>query len=116
VVRRLLDPNRSRNYLYEMRWTGAFVRNPIFAIKVETSVSKFYFNVIAGDGTREDVEGTELPSLDHARDEALRDARALMSDAVLNGEDISSRRLEIFNEEGKLLLTVPFTDAIKSVP
>ncbi|WP_432442949.1 DUF6894 family protein [Rhizobium laguerreae] len=50
------------------------------------------------------MEGTELPSLEQAREEATEDARALMSDAILLGQDISSRRLEICNEAGDALL------------
>ncbi|MBY3389507.1 DUF6894 family protein [Rhizobium laguerreae] len=76
---------------------------------------RYYFNIIAGDGIREDLEGTELPSLEDARLEAIEDARALMSDAILLGQDISSRRLEICNEAGDVLLTVLFKNAIKPV-
>jgi hypothetical protein len=74
---------------------------------------RYYFNIVTGDGIREDFEGSELPSLDHARIEAIEDARSLMSDAILLGQDISSRRLEIYNEAGDVLLTVAFADAIK---
>jgi hypothetical protein len=77
---------------------------------------RYYFNIIAGDGIREDLEGTELPSLEDANAEAIEDARTLMSDAVLLGQDISSRRVEICNEAGDVLLTVSFKDAIKPVP
>ncbi|MBY3266868.1 hypothetical protein HFO15_35515 [Rhizobium laguerreae] len=76
---------------------------------------RYYFNIIAGDGFRQDFEGTELPSLEDAKAEAIEDARALMSDAILLGQDISSRRLEICNEAGDVLLTVLFKDAIKPV-
>ncbi|WP_261322830.1 DUF6894 family protein [Rhizobium leguminosarum] len=76
---------------------------------------RYYFNIIAGDGFRQDLEGTELPSLEDAKAEAIEDARALMSDAILLGQDISSRRLEICNEAGDVLLTVLFKDAIKPV-
>lgn len=76
---------------------------------------RYYFNIIAGDGVREDLEGSDLSSLDSARIEAIEDARALMSDAILLGQDISSRRLEICNETEDVLLTVAFADAIKPV-
>ncbi|MBY3088368.1 hypothetical protein HFO63_27845 [Rhizobium laguerreae] len=76
---------------------------------------RYYFNIIAGDGFRQDLEGTELPSLEDAKAEAIEDARALMSGAILLGQDISSRRLEICNEAGDVLLTVLFKDAIKPV-
>jgi hypothetical protein len=77
---------------------------------------RFYFNVITADGKREDFEGSDLPSLDEARLEALKDARSLMSEAILLGDDISSRRMEICNEAGEILLTVSFLDAIKARP
>ncbi|MBY3348471.1 DUF6894 family protein [Rhizobium laguerreae] len=76
---------------------------------------RYYFNIIAGDGFRQDLEGTELPSLEDAKAEAIEDARALMSGAILLGQDISSRRLEICNEAGDVLLTVLFKEAIKPV-
>ncbi|PDS96048.1 hypothetical protein CO659_21065 [Rhizobium sp. S9] len=68
------------------------------------------------DGVREDLEGTELPSLEQTWEEAIEDARALMSDAILLGQEISSRRLEICNEAGDVLLTLAFADAIKPAP
>lgn len=74
---------------------------------------RYYFNIVAGDGIRRDLEGSELPSLEHARNEAVQDARTLMSNAVLLGEDISSRELAICDEAGDVLLIIPFTDAIK---
>ncbi|MBY3369236.1 DUF6894 family protein [Rhizobium laguerreae] len=76
---------------------------------------RYYFNIIAGDGFRQALEGTELPSLEDAKAEAIEDARALMSGAILLGQDISSRRLEICNEAGDVLLTVLFKEAIKPV-
>jgi hypothetical protein len=83
---------------------------------VKVSMPRYYFNIIAGNGIREDLEGSDLPSLDSARIEAIGDARALMSDAILLGQDISSRRLEICNETGDVLLTVAFADSIKPAP
>jgi hypothetical protein len=72
----------------------------------------FFFNVVAATGTMEDEEGTELPGLEAARREAIKDARALMSTAILRGDDISARRIVICDEAGKVLLLVPFTEAI----
>lgn len=74
---------------------------------------RYYFNVIAGDGPHKDLDGSELPSLEQARVEAIKDARFLMSDAIMRGEDISSRRLEICDDDGQLVFTVPFKDVIK---
>jgi hypothetical protein len=77
---------------------------------------RYYFNIVTRNSVREDFEGSELSSLEQARSEAIEDARALMSDAILLGQDISSRRLEICDEEGDVLLIVAFADAITPAP
>ncbi|MBY5446575.1 hypothetical protein HFO93_24490 [Rhizobium leguminosarum] len=74
---------------------------------------RFYFNILSEAGSLDDWEGTELPDLDAARMEAVRDARALMSSAVLLGYDIASRSIEIRNEAGDILLVLPFSEAVK---
>jgi len=72
----------------------------------------YYFNIVSASGALNDYEGTELPTLEEARLEALEDARFLMSAAILEGRDISSRRIEICNESRDVLLVVPFLDAL----
>lgn len=74
---------------------------------------RFYFNLVTRDTVIMDDEGTELLSLEDARSEALLDARALMSDAVKSGIDISRRAIQICDDEGRILLTVPFSDALR---
>ncbi|MGO7780613.1 hypothetical protein ACC717_10890 [Rhizobium ruizarguesonis] len=76
---------------------------------------RFYFNILSEAGSLDDWEGTELADLDAARIEAVRDARALMSSAVLLGYDIASRSVEIRNETGDILLVMPFSEAVKRV-
>jgi hypothetical protein len=75
-------------------------------------MSRFYFSVITNAEKIIDEEGTELPDLNAARAEAIEDARALMSDAILGGRDISDRSIEISNESGEVLMVVPFVDAV----
>ncbi|MGO4118754.1 DUF6894 family protein [Rhizobium ruizarguesonis] len=74
---------------------------------------RFYFNILSEAGSLDDWEGTELANLDAARIEAVRDARALMSNAVLLGYDIASRSIEIRNETGDILLVLPFSETVK---
>nr|WP_225510737.1 hypothetical protein [Rhizobium leguminosarum] len=74
---------------------------------------RFYFNILSEAGSLDDWEGTELADLDAARIEAVRDARALMSSAVLLGYDISSRSVEIRSETRDILLVLPFSEAVK---
>jgi len=77
---------------------------------------RYFFNIVTKDGVREDLDGTDLPGLEQAREEAVKDARSLMSGAILVGQDISSRRMEICNEAGDVLLTLKFVDAFKPAP
>lgn len=73
----------------------------------------FYFNVIVGGQAIADLEGTELPNLETARMNAIDDARYLMSTAVLEGRDISQRTIDICDENGTVLLTLGFSEAVK---
>lgn len=81
-------------------------------MRKEVAVPVYYFTVITRGGPIVDEEGTELPSLEAARVEAIKDARSLMSAAVLDGRDISSRHVEIHDGNGAVLLSVAFTDAV----
>ena len=71
-----------------------------------------YFFDLVGQQTITDMEGSELASLNEARSEAIEDARAIMSDAVRVGYDVTARRVEIRDEAGELLAVVPFADAL----
>ena len=73
----------------------------------------YYFNVISAFDVTRDLEGTDLPDIQAARTEAIKDARGLMSNAVLEGRDISARRIEICNAAGDVLLNLAFTEAVR---
>ncbi|MBU1314788.1 MAG: hypothetical protein KJ947_17950 [Alphaproteobacteria bacterium] len=73
---------------------------------------KYFFHHVTKAGQVRDLEGSELPDLDHARTEAVLDARSLMSDAIRQGRDISSRSIQISDEQGTVLLTVLFADTV----
>jgi len=74
---------------------------------------RYYFNIVDDKKTIRDLEGTELPSVGLARDEAIEAARELLADKVLKGELIDGQEFEIFDSSGNKLLTVPFKDALK---
>lgn len=75
-----------------------------------------YFFDLVGHETVTDIEGSEFSFLNDARVEAIEDARAIMSDAVRAGYDVTARCVEIRDEEGELLAVVPFTDALSKRP
>lgn len=73
---------------------------------------RFFFTVISGKNVLDDQEGSVLPSLDQAIEEGLKDARALMSDAILQGRDISEGCIIIRNAQQEVLTVVRFADAL----
>ncbi|WP_425668569.1 DUF6894 family protein [Agrobacterium radiobacter] len=73
---------------------------------------RFFFTVISGKNFLDDLEGSDLPSLDRAIEEALKDARALMSEAILQGHDISEGCIIIRNRQQEVLKVVRFADAL----
>jgi hypothetical protein len=75
-------------------------------------VPRYFFHHVTKAGPVRDLEGTDLPDLEYARCEASLDARSLMSDAIREGRDISSRSIQISDDRGCILLTVPFIDAV----
>jgi hypothetical protein len=76
------------------------------------TMPRFFFNVVVGSAIMIDEDGTELPTVEAARDEALKDARGMMGDAVRQGQDISARKIEICDGAGVVLEVVSFADAI----
>ncbi|MCZ4432157.1 hypothetical protein O3S81_20830 [Agrobacterium sp. SOY23] len=73
---------------------------------------RFFFTVISGKNVLDDLEGSDLPSLDRAIEEALKDARALMSEAILQGRDISEGCIIIRSRQQEVLKVVRFADAL----
>lgn len=74
---------------------------------------RFYFNIVDGTKVIEDPDGSELPDLDTAVAEALQSARHLLADKVRAGDVIDGQKFEIRDDEGALLATVRFRDAIR---
>ena len=73
---------------------------------------RYFFHHVTRAGLVRDLEGTDLPDLEHARSEAILDARSLLAGAIREGRDISSRSIQISDEQGNVLLTVPFAEAV----
>ena len=73
-------------------------------------MSRFFIHVRCGDTLTEDPEGYDLPNVEAARDEALAAAREILADG-LKSEGLSCEQLEIHDDAGQLLTTVPVRDA-----
>lgn len=60
----------------------------------------------------EDTEGLEFSSLEDARKEAIESAREMICDMARGGHIELDCKFQIANEGGKVLLVVPFSDAL----
>jgi hypothetical protein len=60
----------------------------------------------------EDWEGSELPSLQAAQEEAMRGIRHLVAEAIKFGRDIDVEAVVITDHQGRHLHSVPVKDAL----
>jgi hypothetical protein len=75
-------------------------------------MARFFFHIHNSHGAAEDDEGCEAQSLSEAREKAVMGIRSLLSAEAANGEMNFKGRIDISNEGGEVLLSVPFDDAI----
>jgi hypothetical protein len=74
---------------------------------------KFYFHLY-NDVDVSDETGTELPDLEAARAHAVRMARFEVAEAAKrDGRITLSHRIDIGGEDGAVLASVPFSDAVQ---
>lgn len=72
----------------------------------------FHLHITVDGVLVEDVDGSDLPDVGAARDDALAAARDLWASAMVKGEDLSNRSFVITSARGERLLILPFTDAL----
>jgi len=73
---------------------------------------RFFLHLDDGTQRIEDEEGSDLPDLAAAREEALGAARQLWAAAILAGQDIAARRFVITNGDGNVMDTVDMDEAL----
>lgn len=74
---------------------------------------RYFLHLHNNLGPVTDEEGQDLPDLEAAHLEAIRNIRGLLSAELKEGQIDLSGRIEIFDEPGNLLRVVPFTDAVR---
>lgn len=79
-------------------------------------VPRYRFHVCDGAGFCEDPEGIELPDREAAYREAVRSARSLMVDEIIQGRLSLASFIEVEDENGAHLFTVTFEDAVEIDP
>ena len=76
-------------------------------------MTKYFFHKRDGSELVEDEEGTDLPDLEAARNEAILAAREMMAEMVLEGKVVDGQQFEITSEDGSIADIVTFKSAIK---
>ena len=77
---------------------------------------RYFLNIRNNISFTRDEEGCELADADAARDVAVKGARSLMSTEVAEQGKLDLRaRIEVMDEAGKIVLIVPFREALNIV-
>lgn len=75
---------------------------------------RYFFNVTDGHGVTIDMDGSELADRPTAMEEALRDVRLLLADGDVRGFCRRHWRMDVVNEAGGLVFTLPFGHALQA--
>lgn len=74
---------------------------------------RFFFDYRDDHGHLErDDEGIAFPSLQAACQDALQAAADIRNDACCEGQNVADCSFEIRDESGRMLLVLPFTEAL----
>lgn len=65
------------------------------------------------DFAEEMIEGIDLQDDEAARKEAIRAAREIMADGILEGVDRTGWVSRVYNEAGEVIVTVKFSDLVE---
>jgi hypothetical protein len=75
-------------------------------------MARYFLNLHERGTVLVDEDGVDRPGLEAARTEALRTVRAIMSSDVNEGHLCLSGSVEVMDDAGQTVATVPFKDAI----
>lgn len=73
---------------------------------------RYYFHIRDARGISRDDEGTDLPDLEAARQEAKASARDLIADAMKSRKEVADLMLDIVDEAGVPVETLPVRDLL----
>jgi CelD/BcsL family acetyltransferase involved in cellulose biosynthesis len=76
----------------------------------------YYFHLRDGEDVLLDPEGCHLSDLAAVADKAMRTARSLMSADVLEGRLPLDMRIDVVDEAGAVIHSLPFADAVEILP
>ena len=77
---------------------------------------RYYFHIRSHDGFIHDPDGSDLPDLAAAREEAERAARDLLANLLKGGKVLDGQVFEITDDAGKVLERLPFRHVLRLPP
>ncbi len=77
-------------------------------------MSRFFFHLCGPAGFSRDEEGIEFATLEEAYLDLWKAAVEMSVDALRQHRDPSRDRFELWDEEGRFLLDLPFSEVIKA--
>ena len=72
----------------------------------------YFFHLCDGGDALIDPDGRDIDDEANVPDAALREARAIISQDALGGRIMLHQFIEVRNEAGKLIHTLPFRDTV----
>jgi hypothetical protein len=76
---------------------------------------RFFFHLHDRFGAVPDPDARELPDLDVVRAQALKGARSIICEDVRYGRIDLTGRIDVYDGEGTLVLSLPFIEAVELV-
>jgi hypothetical protein len=83
--------------------------------KRRSLMPKFHLHIRENTRLIEDPEGAEFSSIEEAREVALKSAKEMWSDFLLDGRDPNTYVFEITDGAGQIVVTVPFAEAGRDI-
>lgn len=75
-------------------------------------MARYFFHLVDGQETLIDPDGREVADESSLGDLAIRDARAIISHDALAGHVRLNQSIEVRDRKGRLILRLPFRDAV----
>lgn len=76
----------------------------------------FYMHIYADGELIEDIEGQSHPNVEDAIAEAKASVREMLAEKVRLGEEVDGQRIEIVDEQGRSVGTIPFRTQLRLRP
>ena len=75
-------------------------------LRISQRMARFYFHLQIGSRLVRDARGIDMPSSQHAREQALLSMRELVADAVKAGTDLELEAVVVANTNGRELMLI----------